>query len=120
MVGSKSVETAVRVEDESRAGEAAGIGGNSLTLTDGNSEISADAGRRAEARGPYSSLRLYSLIPSSEELFVETPQVWGKNHEYLQLTQDGLIQHGKVTISHLMLSQLSQILFGQTLLKCLG
>ena len=127
MVGSKSVETAVRVEDESRAGEAAGIGGYSLTLTDGNSEISADAGRRAEARGPYSSLRLYSLIPSSEELTatllvssVETPQVWGKNHEYLQLTQDGLIQHGKVTISHLVLSQLSQILFGQTLLKCLG
>lgn len=54
MVSSKLVETAVRVEDESRAGEAAGIGGNSLTLTDGNSEISADAGRRAEARGPYS------------------------------------------------------------------
>lgn len=95
MVGSNSVETAVRVEDESRAGEAAGIGGNSLTLTDGNSEISADAGRRAEARGPYSSLQPYSLIPSSEELTatslvssVETPQVWGKNREYLQLTQD--------------------------------
>ena len=95
MVGSKSVETAVRVEDESRAGEAAGISVYSLTLTDGNSEISADAGRRAEARGPYSSLRPYSLIPSSEELTetslvssVETPQVWGKNHEYSQLTQD--------------------------------
>lgn len=95
MVGSNSVETAVRVEDESRAGKAAGIGGNSLTSTDGNSEISADAGRRAEARGPYSSLRPYSLILSSEELTatslvssVETPQVWGKNHEYLQLTQD--------------------------------
>ena len=98
MVGSNSVETAVRVEDESRAGEAAGIGGYSLTLTDGNSEISADAGRRAEARGPYSSLRRYSLIPSSEELTerslvssVETPQVWGKNHEYSQLTQDVLL-----------------------------
>ena len=98
MVGSKSVETAVRVEDESRAGEAAGISVYSLTLTDGNSEISADAGRRAEARGPYSSLRPYSLIPSSEELTetslvssVETPQVWGKNHEYSQLTQDVIL-----------------------------